>query len=97
MAAPMAASMASTPLPTLMPALLSPELALPAAGRVEVALFDVQGRLVRQLVDDLQSAGPRTLRWYGRNDAGQAVGAGIYFVKLRSPFGEESRRVTVLR
>ena len=46
---------------------------------------------------DLQSAGPRTLRWDGRNDAGQAVGAGIYFVKLRSPFGEESRRVTVVR
>lgn len=73
------------------------ELSLPAPGRVEVALFDVQGRLVRRLVDDLQSAGPRTLRWDGRNDAGQAVGAGIYFVKLRSPFGEESRRVTVVR
>jgi len=56
-------------------------LALPVAGTPRIALYDVAGRQVRLLHDAALPAGEHVVAWDGRNDAGQAVGAGIYFAR----------------
>jgi hypothetical protein len=65
--------------------------ALPAAGRVAVDVLDVAGRQVASLADGEFEAGPHEAMW----DAG-AVAPGVYFARLRSPFGELSERVVVI-
>jgi hypothetical protein len=37
---------------------------LPAAGRTELKVFDVSGRLIRTLVDEKRPAGPHSVRWW---------------------------------
>ena len=70
----------STPVPN--PSRGSASLALELAPSLaaRVAVYDVQGRLVRTLLDGA-AAGSRTLMWDGRDAIGQRAGAGVYFVR----------------
>ncbi|RQV94753.1 T9SS C-terminal target domain-containing protein, partial [bacterium] len=52
---------------------------LPAAGDLSVAVFDVNGRLVKELSHSHQPAGPGQIQW----TAGD-LSSGTYFVSLRS-------------
>ena len=69
--------------------------ALPAEGRVKVALFDCAGRQVRDLVDATLSAGPQAVTWDGATAEGRRVPGGIYFARLESG-GETVQAKTVL-
>jgi len=53
-------------------------LELPAADRVEVALFDVNGRRVRTLHRGTAPAGPLSVRWDGMDESGRRAPAGLY-------------------
>lgn len=57
---------------------------LPRTAQVEVAVFDVAGRLITRLVDGVQEAGRKTVRWRGQDDAGRPVATGVYFCRVRS-------------
>jgi hypothetical protein len=55
---------------------------LPAAGHVELRVFDVQGRLVRTLIDGQRPAGDNEVRWDGRDHDGRQLASGTYFGRL---------------
>ncbi len=55
---------------------------LPRGGHVRMAIFDVGGRRVRELVSGPQGTGEHALAWDLRDEAGRAVGAGLYFARL---------------
>ncbi|MGH7724407.1 MAG: FlgD immunoglobulin-like domain containing protein [Candidatus Eiseniibacteriota bacterium] len=55
-------------------------LAAPTSAHLRV--YDVAGRLVKDLVDGPETAGPHDVVWDGRTDAGRKVPAGIYFYRL---------------
>src|SRR5262249_18760382 len=58
---------------------------LPRGLRLEI--FDVRGRTVRRLEVPLaQGASVVTVPWDGRNEAGQRVSSGRYWVRARSTF-----------
>jgi flagellar hook assembly protein FlgD len=57
---------------------------VPQAGKVSLALYDVQGRRVRQLVGDSRPAGAHAAQWDGRADDGKRLASGIYFARLES-------------
>ena len=63
-------------------------LSLPTAGRARIEIYDLRGRLVRQLVDEELPAGEYTRSWSGLDDQGRRVGSGVYLVRLRHPGGE---------
>lgn len=67
---------------------------LPVGGHVSVDVFDVQGRLVRKLLEQHMKRGTHTVRWDGHNDSGMRAGAGIYILRLRQ--GNETRIVRVV-
>jgi hypothetical protein len=59
-------------------------LDLPRAGKARVAVFGVDGRALRTLVDGWMPAGRSDVVWDGRGADGAAVAAGIYFVQAES-------------
>lgn len=61
--------------------------ALPSAGKVELAIYDVSGRRVTTLAQGVMEAGYHELDWLGTDDSGHSVSSGIYFSRLI--FGEE--------
>jgi uncharacterized delta-60 repeat protein len=74
------------------------DLQFEAGVRASVHVFDVGGRIVRTLVTDRAlAAGRHEISWDGRDDAGRAVPAGVYFVRVATPGGDAVRRVAVVR
>jgi len=55
---------------------------LPALADVRLAIYGVDGRLVRTLAEGFAGPGPVSVSWDGRDEAGHAVGSGLYFARL---------------
>ena len=70
---------------------------LPRASDVEIAVYDLAGRRVRELRDGAAAAGESRVVWDGRGASGRPVPAGVYWVRLRGDAVEDARRVVVLR
>jgi hypothetical protein len=66
------------------------------AGPVDLAIYSVQGRLIRTLVDEALPAGPHEVQWDGCDECGERVPSGVYFYNLAAPGIEESRRMILL-
>ena len=60
---------------------------MPATGNLAIKIYDVRGRLVRTLVDQVVTAGGTKLVWNGRDSRGREVSSGVYFWVARA-FGE---------
>src|SRR5688500_9836542 len=66
-------------------------------GTVEFAVYDVAGRHVRPFARSLVQPGRHITTWDGRNESGQPVTSGTYFVRLSGPGESVTQRLTVLR
>ena len=55
---------------------------LPTNGRVSLAIFDAQGRVVRSLLNQDAAAGTFRATWDGLGDHGEAVARGLFFARL---------------
>lgn len=69
------------------------ELYLPVASEATVDVFDVRGRAVRRLADRRFERGRQDVRWDGRDDGGQTVAPGVYWVQLVTPHGRHALKV----
>jgi hypothetical protein len=66
-------------------------------GQVRVAVYDMQGRLVKRLVDEFRAAGAQVLTWDGTSESSGRVPSGVYFLRIQTPEGMGLRRVVVVR
>jgi hypothetical protein len=71
---------------------------LPVAAVVRLSLFDLQGRLVRELERaPMTGAGRHVVQWDGRGAHGEQLRAGVYFLWLETGGTRQMRRVVVTR
>ncbi|MBI3538675.1 MAG: hypothetical protein HY076_00160 [Candidatus Eisenbacteria bacterium] len=79
------------------------ELSLPGSNRydgpvdADVRVIDLEGRTVRVLLAGPVGRGVTPVLWDGTNGSGRPVGAGIYFVRLRTPIGRSFSRIVRFR
>ncbi len=66
-------------------------------GRVELAVYDVQGRRVATLVEGVRAAGHHQVVWDGRTDAGSLARSGAYFVRLKTGAESQTRKIMFVR
>lgn len=70
---------------------------LPAAQSVRLAIYSLDGRLVRNLVDGLRGEGRHEVMWDGLDQQGSAVSSGTYFYTLRTLDGVQTRSMVLVR
>ncbi len=70
---------------------------LPVAGHATLKVYDSSGRLVRTLVDGTIAAGQHAAVWDGTDQAGRAVGSGIYLYELRAAGRTLTGRMTLVK
>ncbi len=51
-------------------------------GHVQLIIYDIHGRIVRQMVDMVQDAGHYTVPWNAAENAGLPVSSGVYICRL---------------
>ncbi len=66
-------------------------------GRVALRVFDTAGRLVRNLIDEEQTAGSKQVTWYGLNDHGQPIASGVYFCRMSAPGFNRTLKMVLLQ
>ncbi len=66
---------------------------LPSDGAVSLAVHDLLGRRVRQLIDRRSDAGIHTVTWDGLSDSGIRVPSGAYVYRLAAGDGRASGRL----
>ncbi len=59
------------------------EYTLPATGTGSLAIYNVTGQKVRELVTGIIPAGKHSVLWDGRDQSGKAVSGGIYFCRMK--------------
>jgi hypothetical protein len=68
------------------------------SGDISIKIFDITGKLVRNLVNDKKEPGIYSISWDGTNDLRQKLPAGVYFYQLKTPSGiSETKEVIILR
>jgi len=71
---------------------------LSKSSRVNLIIFDIRGRRVRQLMNNIdQSPGYYNLTWHGVDDGGHSVSTGIYFLVMKTGSFVKTRKLILLR
>jgi hypothetical protein len=70
---------------------------IPASSHVTVGVYDVSGRLVATLVDDVVAAGRQSVSWDGRDAAGRNVARGVYFCRMEAGTFRATEKVVLLK
>ena len=69
-----------------------------ASGEISLLIYDVAGKLVKDLSSHLSlAAQPGSVLWTGLDANGKAVPNGLYFVKLRAGQYHETLKLLLLR
>jgi hypothetical protein len=70
---------------------------LETAERVQLVIADVRGARVRVLVDEGRPAGSHRVRWDGRDDGGENVASGVYFMRMQAGAFSSVRKLVLLK
>lgn len=62
-------------------------------SRVRLVVFNCRGHVMKNLVDEKQTAGAHQIEWDGRDSKGNAVPSGIYFCRLMADGFIETRKM----
>ncbi len=74
------------------------QFSIPKGEAVTVDVYDVHGRLVRNLIaNESYDQGTYKAQWDGRNEAGQSVSSGIYFAKLSAGTFNATQKMTLVK
>lgn len=71
--------------------------ALPAKEHLELTIYDILGRPVRDLVNRPLSAGKYEFRWDGLDDGGKVAASGIYLYRIKTPTFSVTRKMVLLK
>ena len=71
--------------------------AIPSPGPVRLAVYDVRGRLVRTLENEIRPAGRYDVFFDGRDARGASLASGVYFLRLESSGRVATQRMTIVR
>jgi hypothetical protein len=70
---------------------------IPESGRVSLAIFDITGREIRVLVEEIQSLGHHKIHWDGKDAAGRSVPSGIYISRLMTDSYSIQKKMTLMK
>ena len=70
---------------------------LPESGQVKLSVYNIQGQLVRTLVNGQMSWGRHNVVWDSRNQHGIEMASGSYIYLLDTPSGRQVRRMLLIR
>jgi len=66
-------------------------------GKVTLKIYNVEGRLVRSLVDETAKPGYYRVIWWGKNENGYDVASGVYFCRMEAPGFKRTTKMILTR
>ncbi len=66
-------------------------------GTVRLRIFDVSGRVVRTLVNEIMKPGEYSVAWDGMDDSSERAGSGVFFYQLDASGYRSAKKIVVLK
>jgi len=66
-------------------------------SKVNIEVFDISGRTVKELINDHHNIGKYTIDWNAVDDNGQKVSAGLYFYSISTEYFTETKKMILLK
>jgi len=73
------------------------DFAIPESGLVKLAVYNVMGQQVRQLVNGPLGAGRHVVRWDATNDAGLKVASGVYIYQMEVNGFSQAHKMVLIK
>ncbi|MBN1154480.1 T9SS type A sorting domain-containing protein [candidate division KSB1 bacterium] len=73
------------------------QFSLQRPEKVNIMIYDILGRRVKQLLDTSKSAGIHSINWDGRNDDGIELATGIYVCSIRAGEFKDTIKLLLLK
>ncbi|MFQ6611296.1 MAG: FlgD immunoglobulin-like domain containing protein, partial [Fidelibacterota bacterium] len=70
---------------------------LPERAHVQLKIYDILGREIRQLVYQEQDAGYKSVTWDGRDNDGRVMGAGMYLYRIHAGEFVRTKKMVLLK
>ena len=70
---------------------------LPENNFVNITIYDMIGRIVRNLVSTQQDAGYKSIQWDATNNSGQPVSAGLYLYMIQAEDFRQTKKMVLLK
>ena len=73
------------------------QYALPSETRVVISIYDITGRKVRTLVNEVQSPGYKNVMWNATNEIGRPVSAGMYIYSIQAGDFIQNKKMVLMK
>jgi uncharacterized membrane protein len=70
---------------------------LPKDALVNITIYDMTGRIVKNLVSSQQNTGYKSIQWNATNNAGQPVSAGLYLYTIDAGQFRQAKKMVLLK
>lgn len=70
---------------------------VPRESHIQVGIFNLLGQEIITLVNERQLAGYYQISWGGKDNSGQTVGSGVYFVVLRAETFTTNKKMLLIK
>ncbi len=70
---------------------------LPNTVKVKVDIYDIRGRKVKSLLNQLQDPGFKSIQWDALNDLGERVSSGMYFYRIETSEFKQTKKMILLK
>ncbi|MEL6824527.1 MAG: T9SS type A sorting domain-containing protein, partial [Calditrichota bacterium] len=70
---------------------------LSAAQRIDIVVYNVLGQEVRSIAAGTFESGLHQLRWDGRDNFGNSLGSGMYFLRIQSSHQVQTQRLMLVK
>ncbi len=72
-------------------------IALPRDAHVNVAVYDILGRKIATLLDNVETAGYHAVEWNGRSDEQMQAASGMYFIRMVSGNFRATQKILMMK
>ena len=83
--------------PNLFNLMTTLEYDLPEDAQVSITIYDMNGRIVSNLISSQQSAGYKSIQWNTTNNTGLQVSAGLYFYMIQAGEFRQTKKMVLLK
>ncbi len=73
------------------------QFSIPEQSNVTLTIYDITGREVTQLVNEVLGTGTYTATWDGRNSNGQLVSSGVYLYRIQAGSFVQTKRMVFIK
>jgi len=66
-------------------------------GHIRIVLYDMKGKKIREVADEEKEPDIYKYYWDGKDDSGNVVGSGLYFVRIRAGSYKKTNKIVVIK